>query len=136
MSYQNSHLESMLAGESRAYGFTIAFWGSGALLINEFGPPDIILALCFGFGAVLGFGLLAFSVLKNSSDSSDEALLVLSTIHYISALAPMLVTHGVITLGLMPELTFLFGGMSVSLLYNLLSILEEDIAKKIQKLID
>lgn len=132
MSYRNSHLQSMLAGESRAYGFTIAFWGSGALLINEFGAPDIILALCFGSGAVLGFGLLAFSVFKDKAESSSDALLVLSTVHYLSALVPMLVTHGVITLDLRPEATFLLGGMSVSLLYNLLAILEEDIAEKIQ----
>jgi len=126
----------MLAGESRAYGFTIAFWGSGALLINEFGPPNILLALCFGIGAVIGFGLLAFSVLREESGRSEEALLVLSTVHYISALAPMIVTHGVISLNLRPEITFLFGGMSVSLLYNLLSILEEDIAEKVQSLLD
>jgi len=134
VSLQKSHLQSMLAGESRAYGFTIAFWGSGALLINEFGAPNIILALCFGFGAVLGFGILMLSAFKSGkAENSEEAILVLSSIHYLSALIPMIVAHALITLNIRPELTFLFAGMSVSMLYNLLSILEQDIAQIIQK---
>lgn len=127
------YLQSMLAGESRAYGFTIAFWGSGALLINQFGAPNLFQALSYGFGAVLGFGLLAFTALKDQrTDSSDEAILVLSTVHYLSALMPMIVTHGAIHLDLTSEATFLIGGMSVSLLYNLFSVLEEDIAELIE----
>lgn len=127
------YLQSMLAGESRAYGFTIAFWGSGALLINQFGAPNLFQALSYGFGAVLGFGLLAFTALKDQrTDSSDEAILVLSTVHYLSALMPMIVTHGAIQLDLTSEATFLIGGMSVSLLYNLFSVLEEDIAELIE----
>lgn len=128
------YLQSMLAGESRAYGFTIAFWGSGALLINQYGAPNLLQALSYGFGAVLGFGLLAFTTLRGQqTENSEEALMVLSTVHYLSALMPMIVTHGAIQLNLNPELTFLIGGMSVSLLYNLLSVLEEDIAELIEK---
>lgn len=129
------HLQSMLAGESRAYGFTIAFWGSGALLINEFGAPDIWLALSFGFGAVLGFGVLAISAFRGDrAQSSDEALLVLSTVHYLSSLLPMVITSILIRMDLPAELTFLLAGMSVSLMYNLLSILEETIAEKITRI--
>ena len=131
---QKSYLQSMLAGESRAYGFTIAFWGSGALLINEFGAPNIFMALSFGFGAVLGFGILTLSAFKNGrAESSDEAILLLSTIHYLSALIPMIVTHGLIQLETASEPTFLLAGLSVSMLYNLLALLEEDIAENIQK---
>ena len=121
----------MISGESRAYGFTIAFWGSGALLINEFGAPDIFLALSFGFGAILGFGLLALSLFgtKSQTQTEEKAVLVLATIHYLSALAPMIFTHLVIQTGLPIEFKFLFGGMGVSVLYNVLSIVEEDIAK-------
>jgi len=124
----------MLAGESRAYGFTIAFWGSGALLINEFGAPNIFMALSFGFGAVLGFGILTLSAFNSGrAESSDEAILLLSTIHYLSALIPMIVTHGLIQLETASEPTFLLAGLSVSMLYNLLALLEEDIAENIQK---
>ncbi|MFP4229630.1 MAG: hypothetical protein ACLFRK_00640 [Candidatus Nanohaloarchaea archaeon] len=132
----DEYLRSMLAGESRAYGFTIAFWGSGALLINQFGPPNIIQALSFGFGAVLGFGILAFATLKDSkTDSSEQAVMVLSTVHYLSALMPMLVTHGAVQLKMGAAYTFLISGMSVSLLYNLFAVLEEDIAEVIEKTI-
>jgi len=131
MSDEKNYMRSMISGESRAYGFTIAFWGSGALLINEFGAPDIFLALSFGFGAILGFGLLALSLFgtKSQTQTEEKAVLVLATIHYLSALAPMIFTHLVIQTGLPIEFKFLFGGMGVSVLYNVLSIVEEDIAK-------
>ena len=135
MNKQKSYLQSMLAGESRAYGFTIAFWGSGALLMNQFGAPNIFMALSFGFGAVLGFGILTLSAFSDGrAESSDEAMLVLSTVHYLSALIPMTVTHGLTNLNLQAEPTFLLAGMSVSMLYNLLALLEDDIAQKIQRL--
>lgn len=130
------YLRSMLAGESRAYGFTIAFWGSGALLINEFGAPDITLALSYGFGAVLGFGLLALATFRSrNAESSDQALLVLSTMHYLSALMPMVFTHLAIQQGLSTELTFLIAGMSVSVLYNLLAVIEEDVARIVNRFV-
>lgn len=135
MADRKSYLKSILSGESRAYGFTIAFWGSGALLINEFGAPDIVLALCFGFGAVLGFGMLALTTLRGEGTPSDEdTLLVLSTIHYLSALGPMVFTHLMITLEIETWITFLLSGISVSLLHNLLSVLEHDIAKLVNRL--
>jgi hypothetical protein len=130
------YLQSMLAGESRAYGFTIAFWGSGALLINQFGAPDLLQALSYGFGGVLGFGLLALTTLRGTkTESGSETLMLLSTVHYLSALIPMIATHGAIQLNLRPEYTFLIGGMTVSLLYNLLAVLEEDIAELIENMI-
>lgn len=42
-----------------AYGFTIAFWGSGLLLINEFGLLHTVDLLEYAVGAGTGFGLLA-----------------------------------------------------------------------------
>ncbi len=131
MAGERNYMKSMISGESRAYGFTIAFWGSGALLINEFGAPDLFLALSFGFGSVIGFGLLALSLFgtKSQAQTEDKAILVLATIHYLSALTPMIFTHLVIQTGLPVEIKFLLGGMGVSVLYNMLSIIEEDIAK-------
>jgi hypothetical protein len=125
------YLQSMLAGESRAYGFTIAFWGSGALLINQFGAPGLLNVLSYGFGAVLGFGVLALSLLRGDRESAsgDQTLLALSTVHYLSALAPIIFTHLAIQTGLPVEVKFLLGGMAVSLLYNLLSVIEKDIAE-------
>lgn len=134
MSKEKNYMRSMISGESRAYGFTIAFWGSGALLINEFGAPNLPLALSYGFGAVLGFGLLALALFGRKTEASEnQAPLVLSTIHYLSALAPMVFTHLVIQTDLQPSIKFALGGMGVSVLYNLLSIIEEDIAELVNK---
>jgi hypothetical protein len=133
---REQYLQSMLAGESRAYGFTVAFWGSGALLINQFGAPNILQALSYGFGAVLGFGLLAFATMKGAdSEKSEDTFMVLSTVHYLSALMPMIFTHLAIQLNFGSIPTFLIGGASVSMLYNLLAVLEEDIAELIERFI-
>lgn len=132
MSNKKNHIRYMISGESRAYGFTIAFWGSGALLINEFGAPNLPLALSYGFGAVVGFGLLALAFFGGKKQASEtQAPLVLSTIYYLSSLAPMVFTHLLIQTDLHPSIKFALGGMGVSVLYNILSIIEEDIAELI-----
>ncbi|MFO7793350.1 MAG: hypothetical protein R6V35_00040 [Candidatus Nanohaloarchaea archaeon] len=134
MGKEKNYMRSMISGESRAYGFTIAFWGSGALLINEFGAPNLPLALSYGFGAVLGFGMLALALFGRKTEASEnQAPLVLSTIHYLSALAPMIFTHYILQTGLEPYMKFALGGMGVSVLYNLLSIVEEDIAELVNR---
>lgn len=128
MAGEAEHLKSMLSGESRAYGFTIAFWGSGALLINEYGTPGLVEALSFGLGGVIGFGALALMTMRKDN-SEEDSMLVLSTIHYLSALFPLVATQGIIELGLGEASTFLISGFSVAVLHNLLSLIEYDVAK-------
>lgn len=129
-------LRSILAGESRAYGFTIGFWGSGAVLINTFGVPNTFQALMYGLGAVTGFGLLAlmsFDGATSEVEKTEVQLKVLSTIHYIASLAPILVA-GLISKNLDVLPAFFVGGLSVSLTYNLLALLEEDISEFLSNL--
>ncbi|MDY6774215.1 MAG: hypothetical protein SVS85_03360 [Candidatus Nanohaloarchaea archaeon] len=120
------YLRSVLADESKAYGFTIAFWGSGTLLITQFGLPGIENVLLYALGAITGFGLislLAFrSVLKHVKLMRPN-FLVASMVHYLAALTPILVTYSLLGLG--ESYAFFLSGASVSVVYNLLILAEE-----------
>ncbi len=132
----NEYLRSMLTGESRSYGFTIAFWGSGAVLINYFGVPELFPALLFGIGSITGFALLAILALRMEEPkeaTSNKNLLIISGIHYLSALLPILVAYSIISLGIEIHASFFLSGMSVSLLYTLLSIQEQNMAEFLNK---
>ncbi len=129
-------LRSILMQESRAYGFTIAFWGSGAILIGTFGVPSIGGVLAYGSGAVIGFGiisLIAFERALGDVEKPQQKYLVLSMVHYLAALAPILLTYlyvGVIGLGLMES--FFLAGLSVSITYNLFMIAEEYLSERVR----
>lgn len=129
-------LRTILMQESRAYGFTIAFWGSGALLIGSFGVPSIGGVLAYGSGAVIGFGvisLIAFERALGNVESSQQDYLVLSMVHYLAALAPILLTYlyvGIIGIGLMES--FFLSGLSVSITYNLMMLVEEHLSERVR----
>ncbi len=132
----NEYLRSMLTGESRSYGFTIAFWGSGAVLINAFGVPEILPALLYGIGSITGFALLAFAALKMEEpkeESSNKNLLILSGLHYVSALIPIIIAYLIVLIELGIMTSFFLSGMSVSMLYTILSVQEQNMARTIQK---
>lgn len=129
-------LRATLAQESRAYGFTIAFWGSGAILIDALGLPTITQAFLYGFGAVLGFGLLAIWAYSNALDSIEnsdqEELLVLSMVHFLAPAIPVIVTIFVTEL---PEnWSFFTAGAVVSIGYNLGMMVEEYLYEEAEKL--
>ncbi|MFB6174415.1 MAG: hypothetical protein ABEJ87_00370 [Candidatus Nanohalobium sp.] len=128
---RQNFLRSMLAGESRAYGFTIGFWGTGAVLVNAFGAPNMFHALSYGLGAVLGFGVLAvasFGGARQEVKKNESEYLALATVHYMASLAPI-VFAGLLAHTFSAYPAFFLGGLGVSLLYNLLSLLEEDISE-------
>ena len=52
-------LASNLLSESRAYGYTLCIWGGGAMLITQYGTPDLVGIVVFVAGAIVGFGALA-----------------------------------------------------------------------------
>lgn len=138
---QKAFLRSLLVQESRAYGFTLAFWGSGILLIEAFGLPSLYQILFYTGGAILGFGLLSLVAFKRALTTVEydqQQYLVFSMIHFLSALAPIVITHFMIvtvqTQSLMePWLAFVTAGIAVSTFYNLLMLLEERVGRKALK---
>jgi hypothetical protein len=133
---ERGYLRSILTGESRAYGFTIAFWGSGAMLINVHGVPELFEALLYGFGAVLGFGILAVIAFRSAlakPETSDSNLLVLSSIHYIASLLPMVIAY-LISKNFSSLYAFLITGFEVTLVYNCSMLLERLLSEEIYSL--
>jgi hypothetical protein len=132
-----NYLQSLLAGESRAYGFTIAFWGSGAMLIKANGLPTIDLALLYGLGAVVGFGVLAVAAFGRTSkevDYESPSFLVLGMVHYLAALVPVYLTYLVTLTSAPVEADFFLSGLIVSITYNVLAVLEEDVTELVERL--
>lgn len=131
---KTSFLRQTLAQESKAYGFTIAFWGSGALLIAENGLPSLLEALAYGGGAVTGFGLLTLLVYHQAlgkPEYQDSNIVILSMIHYLSALLPVVVTFYLAGIG--SPWSFLLSGAAASILYNLGMVAEEYVSEEAQK---
>ena len=133
MSSYNSQLRSILAGESKAYGFTIAFWGSGTMLISVRDLPTIFEALSLGFGAVVGFGILALITFRgafNPAETQESKYLVLSMVHYLAALTPILASY-IFALYLPGTWAFFVSGVFISLLYNILMLVEVYLSEEI-----
>ncbi len=129
-------LRAILVSESRAYGFTIAFWGSGILLIDRYGMPGLPEILSYGIGAVLGFGLLtlwAYRGTFKTVESQDTQYLVFGMVHYLAAIAPVLATYFLSSLE--PSiLGFALSGAAVSIFYNLAMLVEEFISEEARML--
>jgi hypothetical protein len=128
-------LRSMLAQESRAYGFTLAFWGSGALLIDNFGMPLLNEILLYTGGAIAGFGfltLLAFRQAFSTVENEETQYLVFSMVHFLSALAPILITSYLVQLR--AAYAFFLAGLSVSVVYNLMMLVEDRLSRHAMRL--
>ncbi len=128
---KDGFLRSALANESRAYGFTIAFWGSGALLIKAHELPTLLEALSYGTGAILGFGLMALWAYRRSTGASgdeENELLIFSMLHFIGALLPVGITY--YTSQLSSPHAFLVTGAIVSVGYNFGMIVEETLSEE------
>jgi len=129
-------LRSALEKESRAYGFTIAFWGSGAMLISEHGLPSLIEALSFGGGSVLGFGLLtliAYHRALGQPNHEEDKIMILGMVHYFAALIPIIMAAYFAKIN--PSwISFGLTGIGTSIGYNLGMLVEEALSEKIKKL--
>lgn len=120
------HLKTNLTDESKAYGYTLVIWGSGTLLIKQFGLPGFPLVMAFVAGALTGFAILAFvayqGMFRGIVNKHDDRLIVASMIHYIAAL-------GTVGLSMLLHVTnpltaFFLVGVNASVMYNVLLLVE------------
>jgi len=124
---KKSFLRDVLTGESRAYGFTIAFWGSGQALVYHSGsilPENVFI---YGLGAVTGFSIMAYFAFREAlrpASYEDSDYMVMSMMHYLAALLPIALAYlyGNFMQG---NVLFFATGASVSLTYNIAMIAEE-----------
>lgn len=128
-------LRRLLEEEAFAYGFTIAFWGSGLLLIEEFGLLHTVSILEFATGAITGFGVLAVATFSGAADTvavdSPPSIHVLAVLHYLATLVPIGITHFMIAAPLGKGLTLFLTGILVSVGYNVFALLQELISEAV-----
>lgn len=130
----------LLVDESFAYGFTIAFWGSGLLLIKEYGLLGTPGIFAYAIGAITGFGVLASITFGGPVDrvemEQSPAYVLLAAIHYLACLVPIGVTHVLVAASLRKAVTLFLTGASVSVLYNVVAVLEEWLSESFTTLQD
>jgi len=125
-------LGANLLAEGRAYGYTLTVWGSGAMLIKEFGLPTHGDVFAFAGGALAGMALLAaiaFDGLFGTEVSRPgRERPAASLVHVAAALGNLALSYGVVVAasGRVPGLwAYLAVGFQATVAYNALLLFED-----------
>jgi hypothetical protein len=87
LNHYRKNLRAAVGSSAGPYGYTLATWITGAVLMNARGVPDTVAALAFMAGAVLGFafvGVLAFGGLTKHFDRERGQALLWGSFHFFS----------------------------------------------------
>jgi len=80
-------LRSAVGSSAAPYGFTLAVWTTGAVIIGSQGLPSALNALAFAAGAVLAFafiGFLAFGDLTGDNTEKRPRTALWGNFHFLS----------------------------------------------------
>lgn len=80
-------LRTAVGFSAAPYGFTLAVWTTGGVLVNARGIPSAVNALEFAAGAVLAFavvGYLAFGDLTGNNNESQPRTALWGNFHFLS----------------------------------------------------
>ncbi len=131
-------LRTNLSEESKAYGYTLSIWGSGAILVGQYGVPAASEVLMFILGGVIGFGVLATiafrGVWKSVERQTQDTYIVASMIHILASFGNVVVSYALIALlssSIASTYVFLLVGLHASFSYNILLLLEEYLSEYI-----
>ena len=122
LDHYRKNLRSAVGSSAAPYGYTLAIWTSGAVLINAQGFPSSTLAiLAFMVGAVAAFiavGVLAFGAGTQRLDQERGQPLILGSLHFLSV---GLAIGGATLVAYYGEgfITWPLGGFSTTLIYLL-----------------
>jgi hypothetical protein len=87
LNHYRKNLRAAVGSSAGPYGYTLATWTTGAVLMNAHGVPDTLAALAFMAGAVHGFvfvGVLAFGGLTKRFDRERGQALLWGSFHFFS----------------------------------------------------
>lgn len=133
-------LRSNLAAESKAYGYTLSIWGSGAILIHSYGAVAPANVLSFVGGAVLAFGVLAWiaftAVFSRFAFDHEEDFVVASLIHILAAFGNVAISLAIVGWlhgPLSPWIVFGLIGFHASFSYNVLLLIEHNLYEHIMR---
>jgi hypothetical protein len=122
-----SALRTALSSESKAYGFTLAVWGSGSLLMSERGLPGRSGTVAFVAGVLAGVaGSITIALGGPASDWASNARRRIGggAVHLLSV-GTALAAAWIIGAGITVHwLAYLLAGIAAGLLYQLVLGLE------------
>ncbi|MFB6108624.1 MAG: hypothetical protein ABEJ82_07270 [Haloplanus sp.] len=127
-------LEANLRSESKAYGYTLTIWGSGALLITNGGLPTEMEVFGFAVGAVFGFALLAlvaFGGIFEDVEYASPPSIVVSMIHVVATIGALGTSDAIVQSGTVRLVTFFAVGAAATTVYNLLLLVEVWLARRL-----
>lgn len=132
-----ARLSRNLAREAEAYGYTLAVWGGGGVLLYQFGPPTLLLVVGYVGGALLGYAVLAVSVFQGlfqpvgSEDERQE--MAIATVHVVGSFLNVLLSYVLVLVvqsaGLRPAVGAVLVGTHVTITYNLGLVTEQWVAR-------
>jgi len=127
-----------LTAESKAYGYTLSVWGTGALLIT-FYPVELIrpiVILSFVLGGVTGFGVMALMAFRgiflNYDYAGQDRMVVASMVHVLASFGTVSASYIfaiVMHPWLSPFTVFFLLGFHASISYNILLLAEHLLSK-------
>ncbi len=81
------HLRTAVGSSAAPYGYTLATWTTGAVLMHAYGVPTTLDALLFMFGAVLAFasvGVVAFGGVTTRFAPAPRQAALWGSFHFLS----------------------------------------------------
>lgn len=132
MSYSEK-LRSNITHESIPYGYTLAVWGSAALLLSSYNlTPDLV--FLFVFGGVTGYGILAAiafrGIIKEVEKNKQSKLVVASMIHLLASLGTVGINHLlIVNSGIQSTMMFFTVGVNATFSYNIMLLAEAHISE-------
>lgn len=131
-------LAQNLVFESKAYGYTLSIWGSGAILFVRYGtPPSVVPIFSYVVGALVAFSTLAYvafeTMFRETETTSSQQVMVSSIVHVLATFGNLIVSYLLVyvgaTVGLPAAISFLTVGFQATILYNVLLLVEEGTAR-------
>jgi hypothetical protein len=132
----SKRLARNLIAESKAYGYTLAIWGGGAILVSHYGIPSIVEVALYVGGALCAMAVLALvafgGLFTEQKRPEGHRRLAASMVHVAATGGSLLVSYLTVVVGrpfVPPSLVFSLVGFSTTILYNVL-LVSEDIAAR------
>lgn len=135
----SQRLARNLVSESKAYGYTLAVWGGGAILIGHYRTLGVIRIALYIGGALTAMAVLAFAafggLFTEQNRPEGQRRLAASMVHVAATGGSLLVSYLIVIVGrpfLPPGGVFLLVGFQTTLLYNVLLVSEDTVARLVE----
>lgn len=126
--------------ESKAYGYTLTIWGSGALLVGRYGMASVPQIFSYVVGALLAFAALALvafkTLLRETETTGDQQVIVTSIVHIFATFGNLVISYLIVRYSVIARLPvavlFLAVGFQATFLYNVFLLVEEATARALK----